>query len=229
MTKYDVEEKDKITDNNNNYSRTNSSSSSDSIDNTSDETTSLTDQNDEIQNNLNNNLLNANNINNIISNSSNKLAENNGIIVKKKKRNEDIGNICFLLFLYVLQGIPSGLSFSIPLILSSRKVSYADQGTFSFASWPFSMKILWAPLVDSIYSKRIGRRKSWLVVSLFLTGIIMVSFSSYANQLLDSKRVKQPQDIYILTVIFGIIVALVTTQDVVIDGWSLDLLLKYVN
>jgi PAT family acetyl-CoA transporter-like MFS transporter 1 len=61
----------------------------------------------------------------------------------KKKKNEDIGNIIFLLFLYVLQGIPAGLSFSIPLILSSRKVSYADQGTFSFASWPFSMKLLW--------------------------------------------------------------------------------------
>ena len=88
------------------------------------------------------------------------------------------------------------------------------------------MKILWAPLVDSIYIKRIGRRKSWIVITLFLTGIIMVSFSSFANQLLDSKRVKQPKDIYILTLIFGTIVALVTTQDVVIDGWSLDLLLK---
>jgi hypothetical protein len=39
-------------------------------------------------------------------------------------------------------------------------VSYANQGTFSFAFWPFSFKLLWAPIVDSVYVKKIGRRKS---------------------------------------------------------------------
>ena len=209
-------EEEKIDKNNiNNYNRLIRSDNGDS-DNTRNEINSLNEK-------INNDLQTYKN-----DEEKNDILANNNITNKKrvKKRNEDIGNICFLLFLYVLQGIPSGLSFSIPLILSSRKVSYADQGTFSFANWPWSMKLLWAPLVDSIYIKRIGRRKSWIVITLFLTGIIMVSFSSYANQLLDSKRVKQPKDIYILTLIFGTIVALVTTQDVVIDGWSLDLLLK---
>jgi hypothetical protein len=97
---------------------------------------------------------NASHINSESANgSSGKNYENS---TNKKKKNEDLANICFLLFLYVLQGIPAGLQISIPLILSSRKVSYADQGTFSFASWPISLKLLWAPLVDSVYFVRIG-------------------------------------------------------------------------
>ena len=67
---------------------------------------------------------------------------NNNNDNNKESKNEDVKNICFLLFLYFLQGIPLGLMFSIPLILSSRKVSYADQGLFSFAMWPFSLKLV---------------------------------------------------------------------------------------
>jgi len=61
----------------------------------------------------------------------------------KQNIRKDLHNIVLLMFLYLLQGIPLGLSGSIPFILSSRKVSYADQGTFSFAMWPFSLKLLW--------------------------------------------------------------------------------------
>ena len=56
---------------------------------------------------------------------------------------KDLHNIALLMFLYLLQGIPLGLSGSVPYVLSSRKVSYTDQGTFSFALWPFSLKLLW--------------------------------------------------------------------------------------
>jgi PAT family acetyl-CoA transporter-like MFS transporter 1 len=56
---------------------------------------------------------------------------------------KDLFNIVFLAFLYLLQCVPLGLSGSLPYILSSRKVSYSDQGTFSLAFWPFSLKLLW--------------------------------------------------------------------------------------
>ena len=91
---------------------------------------------------------------------------------KEKNIKKDINSIIFLVFLYLLQGIPLGLTTSLPFILSSRKVSYSDQGTFSFALWPFSMKLLWAPIVDSIFIKRFGRRKSWLVPTQYLIGIL---------------------------------------------------------
>jgi hypothetical protein len=56
---------------------------------------------------------------------------------------KDLFNIIFLTFLYLLQCVPLGLSGSLPYILSSRKISYSDQGTFSLAFWPFSLKLLW--------------------------------------------------------------------------------------
>lgn len=70
----------------------------------------------------------------------------------------ELGNVLLLLFLYVLQGIPLGLAGSIPLILQSKGVNYKDQAFFSFVFWPFSLKLLWAPLVDALYFSRFGRR-----------------------------------------------------------------------
>lgn len=70
----------------------------------------------------------------------------------------ELGNVLLLLFLYVLQGIPLGLAGSIPLILQSKSVSYKDQAFFSFVFWPFSLKLLWAPLVDALYFSKFGRR-----------------------------------------------------------------------
>ncbi len=79
-------------------------------------------------------------------------------------------NVLVLLFLYVLQGIPLGLAAAIPLILTNRHVSYKEQAEFSFAYWPFSVKLLWAPFVDSLYIARFGRRKTWLVPIQYLLG-----------------------------------------------------------
>ena len=82
----------------------------------------------------------------------------------------DRGNIALLIFLYVLQGIPLGLAGSIPYLLTSRSVSYKDQAMFSFAFWPFSVKLLWAPIVDAVYLSAFGRRKSWLVPIQYVIG-----------------------------------------------------------
>uniref|UniRef100_A0A914GXU7 Uncharacterized protein n=1 Tax=Globodera rostochiensis TaxID=31243 RepID=A0A914GXU7_GLORO len=61
------------------------------------------------------------------------------------------------------QGVPLGLIAAIPLILQAKEITYAKQAVFSFAYWLFSMNLLWALIVDSIYFRRIGRRKSWMV------------------------------------------------------------------
>ena len=43
---------------------------------------------------------------------------------------------------------------SVSPVQRSSKVSYEEQAKFSISSYPFSMKLLWAPLVDSIYVAR---------------------------------------------------------------------------
>ena len=78
-----------------------------------------------------------------------------------------------LLALYTLQGIPMGLSGAVPLLLAGR-ASYAEQALLSLASLPFSLKLLWAPLVDAAYVRRWGRRKTWLVPTQLLIGATML-------------------------------------------------------
>jgi MFS transporter, PAT family, solute carrier family 33 (acetyl-CoA transportor), member 1 len=148
---------------------------------------------------------------------------------KKSSKNNDLLNICILISLYILQGIPLGLTGSLPFILSSKNVSYRDQGTFSFAFWPFTLKILWAPIVDSVYKRSIGKRKSWLIPMQYLIGIFMLSSADYVNTLLNN--FKSPQtyshsDIYLLTLIFFMFTLLAATQDIAVDGWCLTLLSK---
>lgn len=101
---------------------------------------------------------------------------------------KDLQNIIFIMYLYMLQSVILGLINSIPFILSSRNVSYRDQGTFSLVHWPYSLKLLWAPFVDSIYFKKFGRRKSWLVPMQFIIGSFLIGFADYVHQLLETDR-----------------------------------------
>lgn len=101
----------------------------------------------------------------------------------KKSLKHDAKTICLLIYLYLLQGIPLGLAASIPLILSARKVSFSEQGTFSFVFWPFSLKLLWAPIVDCLYFKKFGRRKTWLIPVQLVIGIFMLCSAQYSQNL----------------------------------------------
>ena len=128
-------------------------------------------------------------------------------------------NIALLTFLYVLQGIPLGLAGSIPYLLQSRKVSYKDQAIFSFVYWPFSVKLLWAPIVDAAYWSTFGRRKSWLVPTQYLIGIFMLVLSLYVTDLLE-----ETGNVLVLTVVFFMLNFLAATQDIAVDGWALTML-----
>lgn len=45
------------------------------------------------------------------------------------------------------------------------------QALFSLVAWPFSLKLIWAPLVDALYVQKTGRRKSWLIPVQYLMGV----------------------------------------------------------
>nr|CAI5869779.1 unnamed protein product [Callosobruchus analis] len=136
----------------------------------------------------------------------------------------DEKNIALLFFLYTLQGIPLGLSAAIPLILQNRGVSYKQQAEFSFVWWPFSLKLLWAPLVDAIYSNRVGRRKTWLIPTQYLIGAFMLLLASHVNRWLGVDG--GTPNIEILTVLFFLLNFLAATQDIAVDGWALTMLKK---
>uniref|UniRef100_A0A2M4AAL5 Putative acetyl-coa transporter n=1 Tax=Anopheles triannulatus TaxID=58253 RepID=A0A2M4AAL5_9DIPT len=142
----------------------------------------------------------------------------------------DWGNIAILFFLYLLQGIPIGLASAIPMLLQNRGASYKQQAEFSFAHWPFSLKLLWAPIVDSLFWRRFGRRKSWLIPTQYLIGIFMLILSLHVDRWLGAETNGTTSDadhvlhIPLLTGIFFMLNFLAATQDIAVDGWALTML-----
>ncbi|XP_075541411.1 acetyl-coenzyme A transporter 1-like isoform X1 [Dermacentor variabilis] len=139
---------------------------------------------------------------------------------------EEWRSIALLLFLYLLQGIPLGLGSAVPLLLQNRRISYKEQALFSLVTWPFSVKLLWAPIVDSLYSSRFGRRKSWLVPTQYAIGLSFFWLSSHVRFLLGDEEggsTTKPS-VLMLTLIFMSLNFLAATQDIAVDGWALTML-----
>jgi PAT family acetyl-CoA transporter-like MFS transporter 1 len=132
-------------------------------------------------------------------------------------RGTSASSIGIILVLYLLQGVNLGLAGSIPLFLVAAGATWKDRGTFNFAFYPFSLKLIWAPLTDVIYSVRFGRRKSWLVpIQLSMAGIFLL-LSFYLESFIATNRV------ILLTIIFFAIVFLTATQDICVDGLAISL------
>ena len=74
-----------------------------------------------------------------------------------------------------------------PFLLQS-KASYTAIGIFSLASYPYSFKLLWSPLVDSVYSAAVGRRKSWVVPIQLTSAAMMLVWASWADARLQVRR-----------------------------------------
>lgn len=132
----------------------------------------------------------------------------------------EYANIALLLLLYMLQGVPMGLSGVLPLVLKERGATFSQLGTLSLNSYPFSLKLLWAPIVDAAYFARFGRRKTWMVPAQLLIGLMLVWISA----LLDELMYGETLHVEALTALFFILYFLCATQDIAVDGWALTML-----
>jgi PAT family acetyl-CoA transporter-like MFS transporter 1 len=122
-----------------------------------------------------------------------------------------------------------GLSGSIPIIMKENGASYSSLSMFSLVSLPFSLKLLWAPIVDSQYLKSVGRRKTWLVIVQILCGLVMISGSYNIEDWLSgssSSITTGEPDGFSLTCFFFMLYFLMATQDIAVDGWALTMLSK---
>jgi len=207
------------------------------------------------------------------------------LLPQDEQPHDDRWNYALLLALYTLQGIPMGLSASIPFLIQQKvkvlaeaaaaashvtadaastaagaaahvhhpavaKMAYNAQAIFALCSWPFSLKLLWAPIVDAVFWRKFGRRKSWLVPVQALAGLLMVSGSDYVERQLGlgtlvqdaatnaasalsstasaaaSAVTDQTFDVKGLTLFFFSLYFLMATQDIAVDGWALTMLSK---
>jgi MFS transporter, PAT family, solute carrier family 33 (acetyl-CoA transportor), member 1 len=169
----------------------------------------------------------------------------------------DIWNYALLVVLYTMQGIPTGLLASIPFLIQQKIKDLVSQGTvgsadatfaplssssavalsynanalFALCPWPFSLKLLWAPIVDACFICRFGRWKSWLVPVQVLVGALMVLGSGFVGRQLGlhprtSKSLNLEESFQVrgVTLFFFVLYFLMATQDIAVDGWALTLL-----
>ncbi|KAJ4473901.1 hypothetical protein J3R30DRAFT_3406733 [Lentinula aciculospora] len=74
---------------------------------------------------------------------------------------------------------------SVPFLLREH-LSYSQLGTFALAGYPYSLKLLWSPIVDSCYFPSVGRRKSWIVPMQFVIGSLMLWIANNVDVLLET-------------------------------------------
>ncbi|KAF7290796.1 hypothetical protein MIND_01320600 [Mycena indigotica] len=133
---------------------------------------------------------------------------------------EDKRGMALLLILYLIQGVPLGLALgSMPFILQNS-LSYSQLATFALCGYPYSLKLLWSPVVDSIFSSRIGRRKSWVIPMQLINATLMLYISMSIQHLMDEPSLHVTH----LTNVFTALVFFSATQDIAVDGWALTLL-----
>ena len=125
--------------------------------------------------------------------------------------------VLIVLFLGFSAGLPLALSGSTLLVwMSQAGVELGTIGLFALVGTPYTLKFLWAPLVDAlhvpIFTRAFGRRRGWLVFSqLLLIGAILLL------ALTDPAR--SP-----LFVALGalLVATMSSTQDIVVDAFRVE-------
>lgn len=137
---------------------------------------------------------------------------------------QDRKNFALLVLLYFLQGIPMGLATgSVPFILKDH-MSYSQIGIFSLASYPYSLKLLWSPIVDAVWTPKLGRRKSWIMPIQMLSGVGMIWLGGRVKDMMESAGANDGAGVWRFTAWWFFLVFMCATQDIAVDGWALTLL-----
>ncbi len=125
--------------------------------------------------------------------------------------------VLIVLLLGFASGLPLALSGStLAVWLTESDISVATIGLFSLVGLPYTIKFLWAPIVDAVdvpfLSQRFGRRRGWLIFSqiLLIAAIVALGLCDPVTNL--------------SLVVFGAVMlaAASATQDIVIDAFRVE-------
>lgn len=117
--------------------------------------------------------------------------------------------------LYFVQGLPFGFqATALPVYLRSSGMSLAGVGLATALALPWSLKPLWAPLIDRFGSPRLGRRKSWI---LPLQALLALTCFAAA---------KVPPNEGLAPLLWLVLAMnlLAATMDIAVDGFAVDVL-----
>jgi MFS transporter, PAT family, beta-lactamase induction signal transducer AmpG len=123
--------------------------------------------------------------------------------------------IAVITFLGFSSGLPLALTGStLQAWMAVAGVDLRTIGIFALAGLPYTLKFLWAPLMDRFVPPMLGRRRGWIITTqiTLVAGISAMAFSS-------------PQHAPLLLAVMAVSVAFASaSQDIVIDAYRTDLL-----
>ncbi len=117
-----------------------------------------------------------------------------------------------------------GFSSGLPFLLTGNTLGYwlRDEGTtlqaIGFLSWvglAYSVKFLWAPLIDRIDAPvfgRFGRRRGWMIVSQLLVAVGLVALSAVGLK----------AGLPFVGALAVLVAFSSSTQDIVVDAWRIE-------
>jgi PAT family acetyl-CoA transporter-like MFS transporter 1 len=118
--------------------------------------------------------------------------------------------------------------------------------------YPFTFKFLWSPIVDAVFSSKIGRRKTWVIPTQLLIAVgffLLAAHLESPDSILNagntaaaaaaasgnggssggggsSSSSSATGAAMYLTVVFFAVMILAATQDIAVDAWALTMLSK---
>src|SRR5271156_1480006 len=125
--------------------------------------------------------------------------------------------VLIVMFLGFSSGLPLALSGSTLLVwMTEAGVNLGTIGLFALVGTPYTVKFLWAPLIDAldvpVLSRRFGRRRGWLLLSqlLLIAAIVFLGLCDPAGSAL-------------LVAIGALLVATTSaTQDIIVDAFRVE-------
>ncbi|UXR65436.1 MFS transporter [Bdellovibrio bacteriovorus] len=118
-----------------------------------------------------------------------------------------------------------GFSSGLPFMLVGNTLGYwlRESGialaTIGFLSWvglAYSLKFLWAPLIDKMDAPLVGawlgRRRGWMIISQVLVGLCLLGMS----------YVKPEGGLMLFTLLAAVAAFASATQDIVVDAWRIE-------
>ncbi len=125
--------------------------------------------------------------------------------------------VLIVLFLGFSSGLPLALSGSTLLVwMTEAGVDLRTIGLFALVGTPYTLKFIWAPLVDALhvplFTRLLGRRRGWLVFSqlLLIAAILLLAITDPA---------RSP---FYVAIGALLVAAASATQDIVVDAFRVE-------
>ncbi|MBN8970279.1 MAG: MFS transporter [Rhizobiales bacterium] len=125
--------------------------------------------------------------------------------------------VLIVMFLGFSSGLPLALSGSTLLVwMREAGVDLGTIGLFALVGTPYTLKFIWAPLVDALHvpglTRLLGRRRGWLVFAQFLliAAIVLLAFADPA---------RSP---FFVAIGALLVAATSATQDIVVDAFRVE-------